>query len=144
VRVNPDQPNVLALAPVVFGHPAHRAGRKRVIAADGERSLALLQRVQHLLGQFGAGGRDLAQVACLRIAEVLLLGQRDADVARILDLVASASSLTWSPATRSADGPMSTPRRCWPRSSGTPMTRIRFLIMSGNDAGTLTITGSNH
>src|SRR5206468_5586824 len=43
-----------------------------------------------------------------------------------------ASSTTWpssssrasSPATRTADGPMSTPRRDWPRSSGTPITRI--------------------
>src|SRR5439155_13606526 len=28
------------------------------------------------------------------------------------------------PATRTAEGPMSTPRRDWPRSRGTPMTRI--------------------
>src|SRR5512146_323686 len=48
-----------------------------------------------------------------------------------------ASSTTWPmasrrasrPATRTADGPMSTPRRFWPRSRGTPMTRIFFGTM---------------
>src|SRR5208337_4690590 len=43
-----------------------------------------------------------------------------------------ASSTMWpiasrrasSPATRTAEGPMSTPRRDWPRSRGTPITRI--------------------
>ena len=35
-----------------------------------------------------------------------------------------ASSRASSPATRTADGPMSTPRRDCPRSSGTPMIRI--------------------
>src|ERR1700675_382442 len=32
------------------------------------------------------------------------------------------------PATRSADGPMSTPRRLWPRSIGTPMMRIFWAM----------------
>src|ERR1700730_14583966 len=36
----------------------------------------------------------------------------------------SAFRRCWSPATRSADGPMSTPGRLWPRSIGTPMMRI--------------------
>src|ERR1700675_1823285 len=48
-----------------------------------------------------------------------------------------ASSTTWpmasrrasSPATRTADGPMSTPRRDCPRSSGTPITRIWRGVM---------------
>src|SRR5438105_9132272 len=38
----------------------------------------------------------------------------------------SASSRDSSPATRTADGPISTPRRDWPRSRGTPMTRMVF------------------
>src|SRR5271168_5226763 len=33
------------------------------------------------------------------------------------------------PATRTAEGPMSTPRRDWPRSSGTPITRIWRGVM---------------
>src|SRR5229473_3871855 len=48
-----------------------------------------------------------------------------------------ASSTMWpmasrrasSPATRTAEGPMSTPRRDWPRSSGTPITRIWRGVM---------------
>ena len=36
----------------------------------------------------------------------------------------SASSFASSPATRTADGPISTPRRDCPKSSGTPITRI--------------------
>src|SRR5262249_11824632 len=39
-----------------------------------------------------------------------------------------ASSRASRPATRTADGPMSTPRRDWPRSSGTPITRICFGV----------------
>src|SRR5260370_10253611 len=31
--------------------------------------------------------------------------------------------LAWRPAPRRAEGPMSTPRRLWPRSLGTPMMR---------------------
>src|SRR5215472_12220562 len=38
------------------------------------------------------------------------------------------------PATRSADGPMSTPRRLWPRSIGTPMIRI-FCAMFATRSG---------
>src|SRR5438270_406801 len=41
----------------------------------------------------------------------------------------SASSRASRPATRTADGPMSTPRRDCPRSSGTPITRIFFGTM---------------
>src|SRR5437879_1915202 len=48
-----------------------------------------------------------------------------------------ASSTMWpmasrrasSPATRTAEGPMSTPRRDWPKSSGTPITRISLGTM---------------
>src|SRR4030081_2509363 len=48
-----------------------------------------------------------------------------------------ASSTMWpiasrrasSPATRTAEGPMSTPRRDWPRSRGTPITRIWRGVM---------------
>src|SRR5436309_2411301 len=42
-----------------------------------------------------------------------------------------ASSLASRPATRTAEGPMSTPRRDWPRSRGTPSTRIFLLVMLG-------------
>src|ERR1700733_12691707 len=35
-----------------------------------------------------------------------------------------ASRRASSPATRTAEGPISTPRRDWPRSRGTPITRI--------------------
>ncbi len=37
---------------------------------------------------------------------------------------AKADLVAFKPATRSAEGPMSTPRRSWPRSIGTPMMRI--------------------
>src|SRR5438128_1793362 len=40
----------------------------------------------------------------------------------------SASSRASKPATRTADGPMSTPRRDCPRSSGTPITRMFFFV----------------
>src|SRR3984893_17483244 len=41
----------------------------------------------------------------------------------------NASSRASSPATRTAEGPISTPRRDWPRSSGTPITRIFLGVM---------------
>src|SRR5262249_28036310 len=44
-----------------------------------------------------------------------------------------ASRRASSPATRTADGPMSTPRRDWPRSRGTPITRIFFGTMLEKD-----------
>src|SRR3979490_152181 len=53
----------------------------------------------------------------------------------------SAFRRCWSPATRSADGPMSTPRRLWPRSIGTPMMRI-FRAMVEPRAGSLRMEGS--
>src|SRR5205807_1908325 len=40
-----------------------------------------------------------------------------------------ASRRASSPATRTAEGPMSTPRRDWPRSRGTPITRIWRAVM---------------
>src|SRR6266446_7750716 len=40
-----------------------------------------------------------------------------------------ASRRASSPATRTAEGPMSTPRRDWPRSRGTPITRIWRGVM---------------
>src|SRR3954471_3706396 len=46
----------------------------------------------------------------------------------------SASRRASSPATRTADGPMSTPRRDCPRSRGTPITRIFLGEMLENDA----------
>ena len=50
----------------------------------------------------------------------------------------SASSRASSPATRTADGPMSTPRRDAPRSSGTPIT----LILRGGSVCTPPYTGA--
>src|ERR1700676_3968324 len=46
-----------------------------------------------------------------------------------------ASRRASSPATRTAEGPMSTPRRDWPRSRGTPMTRIfrGVILVEGAD-----------
>src|SRR5258708_16835029 len=38
--------------------------------------------------------------------------------------------LDWRPATRMAEGPMSTPRRLWPRSMGTPMMRTFWAMRS--------------
>src|SRR5436309_14572178 len=46
----------------------------------------------------------------------------------------SASSLASSPATRTAEGPISTPRRDCPRSRGTPITRIFLGTTLENDA----------
>src|SRR5438105_10735294 len=45
-----------------------------------------------------------------------------------------ASKRASSPATRTADGPMSTPRRDCPRSRGTPITRIFLGMTLENDA----------
>src|SRR5579864_9592 len=45
----------------------------------------------------------------------------------------SASRRASRPATRTAEGPISTPRRDWPRSSGTPMTRIFRGVMLEKD-----------
>src|SRR6185437_2252952 len=57
-------------------------------------------------------------------------------------LILPASSTTWPrasrrasrPATRTAEGPMSTPRRDWPRSRGTPITRILRGTIKGSTA----------
>ena len=48
-----------------------------------------------------------------------------------------ASSRASRPATRTAEGPISTPRRDCPRSSGTPMTRMRLALgfFSGSGFG---------
>src|SRR5271156_1038122 len=62
----------------------------------------------------------------------------------------SCFSLDWRPATRSADGPMSTPRRLAPRSIGTPMMRIfsgmlRFPVAAPKRRrGTLRIDAIEH
>ena len=65
--------------------------------------------------------QDLRQVprALVENRERLRLG-RD-DVARSETVGRLRVSLSSSPAYRIADGPMSTPRRAWPRSSGAPM-----------------------
>ncbi len=142
VRVNPDQPDVLPLAPVVLGHPAHRAGGNRVISADRQRSLLLLQRVQNLLGQLGAGGRDLAQVAGVRIAKVLLLGQGDADVARILHHVAQRLQLgLQSGHAHAPRAPCPLRAAAAPRSSGTPITQMLLLDYVGKRCGNADHTG---
>src|SRR5271154_1828759 len=46
----------------------------------------------------------------------------------------SASKRASRPATRTADGPISTPRRDCPRSSGTPITRIFLAVIFEEDA----------
>src|SRR5271165_1413095 len=54
----------------------------------------------------------------------------------------SASRRASRPATRTAEGPISTPRRDWPRSRGTPMTRIFLGVMLEKDGAVLVIKSS--
>ena len=56
------------------------------------------------------------------------------NVAGVFDHMAQRFERASSPATRTADGPMSTPRRDCPRSSGTPITRIFLGAMLDEDA----------
>src|SRR6267378_6486695 len=59
--------------------------------------------------------------------------------------------LVWRPAPRRADGPISTPRRLWPRSMGTPMMRTfcamsypRLVVRDWTDPPFLHESGSHH
>jgi hypothetical protein len=73
-------------------------------------------------GEFFAGRGDLGQVLGLVVAGRRGFGLLYVNIAEIFDVVPErfqARALRF--ATRSADGPMSTPRRPWPRSRGAPM-----------------------
>jgi hypothetical protein len=52
---------------------------------------------------------DLVEIFCVRIAEVLRLGNEDANVPVILNVIPSSCSRSFKSAYRKADGPISTP-----------------------------------
>jgi hypothetical protein len=103
-----------------------------MIAAKDERNFAGFERLQNQVGTLGAGGSDFLEVFGIGGACFFLLGDGDGDVAGVFDDVADSLEGASSPATRTAEGPMSTPRRDWPRSRGTPITRMWRGVMLVN------------
>jgi hypothetical protein len=118
------QSDLLVLAAEILGDARHRARGHRVIAAEDERNFAGFERLQYQVGAGGAGGGDFLEIFGVSRAFFFLLGNGDGDVAGVFDNVADGFEAASSPATRTAEGPMSTPRRDCPRSRGTPITRI--------------------
>ena len=118
VRVDPEQADLAALGRREVGRRADRSGRQRVVAAQHDRQRAVLVRLVDLLIELLAHARDLPDVFLLRIAFRLRLrdGRRRSPLSMTTQpMPASRSPM---PAIRTADGPMSTPRRPPPRSSG--------------------------
>ena len=118
-------PIFLALAPIKLGHARYRAGRQRVVAAQHQRRHALFQRLDDGFGGSRTGLRDLLQVAGTRAADVCVSAISTRMLPPSCHLVAQRLKRASRPATRMAEGPMSTPRRLAPMSSGTPITRMR-------------------
>ena len=114
---------------VEAGEPADRAERDRVVAAEHQRAVALLERCDDEPGDVLARLLDLRQEPCLLVAGGDRLGDRSANVAPVHRRTPISLSRASSPAYRIADGPMSTPRRPCPRSSGAPM--IATVRLSG-------------
>ena len=82
--IDPDQPDLLILPPVKLGHSGYRARGHRMIASKHDRNFARLQSFQHLVGVFGTGRGDLFQIFGVRVPFLLLLGNRDGNIATVL------------------------------------------------------------
>ena len=119
VRVDPEH----AARAVHPRHASERPHRDRVVAAEHERQEAGLARLGDPLGDRRARAHDRAEIARVRIADVGRFRQRlpRRRPSRRRD-GRGRRSRSWSPAYRIAEGPMSTPRRPWPRSSPAPIT----------------------
>ena len=105
--------------PAAAARPGERADRDRVVAAEHERPGALAHGLLDERRELGAGLEDLGQVPRPLVGERERLGLGRDDVAAVGDGERrSPASRSSRPAYRIADGPMSTPRRVWPRSSG--------------------------
>ena len=95
------KPIRLILPAIKLRHTRHRPRGHRMIAAQRERNLPCLQRLDDQLGVLGAGRRDFLQVLRVRVAFLLLLGDSNRNVAAVLHLVAERLQ-TCSPVRRRA------------------------------------------
>ena len=119
VRVDPDH---AARLPRGGGEAGERPDRDRVVAAEHERARAVAHRLLDERRKRGAGVEDLGQVARPLVVRARAPRARARRRCRGRRRSArSRVSRSSSPAYRIADGPMSTPRRVWPRSRGAPM-----------------------
>ena len=128
VGIHPDQaerPRDGAPHPVRAGR--HRSGREAVIAAEHERQRTLVERrAGRQSWSRAADPRDRLDELLCRVGR-LAASPGSASAGRP-STTARPSVAIWSPspAIRNAEGPMSTPRRPAPRSSGTPMMWTGF------------------
>ena len=87
VGVDPDQADRLVLSAVELGDAGDRAGCHGMIPAKRQWDFPGLERLDHELRMFRAGGGDLFQIFGVRVAFFFLLGNGDGDVATVFDLV---------------------------------------------------------
>ena len=88
VRVDPDDADLLVLAPVELRHARNRARGDGVVSAQHEGRHPLFQGLGHCFRRSRAGLGDLLQITRIRAAEFLRLGDFDGHVAAVLDMMA--------------------------------------------------------
>src|SRR5439155_16240849 len=88
VGVNPDAAHGLVAVAVKLGDAGDRADRNRVIAAQRHGKEPRLERLVNAVRDFLARLLDFLQVLGALVAKVLLLGELDVNVARVLHLMA--------------------------------------------------------
>ena len=130
VRVDPQQADrqVLACACAQSAAAATDPAAEAVIAAEHERHRAFVERRERRLIQpSGRPSRCRGCISCARRAAPAFRESAPADRPCRRRCSRARRCCSPSPAMRNADGPMSTPRRPPPRSSGTPMMWTDFI-----------------
>src|SRR5215472_14933697 len=105
-------------------HAAHRTRSDGMISPQNQREPAFLERLFDRRAKILACIGDLFHILCALFAKGHFFRLPHGNVADVFDLIAKLLDAPCNPATRRAEGPMSTPRRLAPRSMGTPMMRI--------------------
>src|SRR5262245_24321379 len=88
MRVEPDQSEMFSTTAEGLSHSRNRTDRNRVISNEYERRSTFFLYMEHHLREIGTGVCNLVEILCVRIAEMLRLGNEDANVAKILNVIA--------------------------------------------------------
>ena len=87
VRVDPENADLLVLPPVELRDTGDRSCGERVVSAEHERRTAFFKRLHNGFRGAGASVGNLLEIAGVHIAKGLRLGNLDADIAAVDDLV---------------------------------------------------------
>ena len=93
VRIDPDEPELLAALAQKRRRRRDRSRAEAVIAAEHDRNRAFFERAERALKQLLADARDVLDVALVLVARTLGFGNRGGDVALVDDRAPEAGEM---------------------------------------------------